>query len=517
MRHLILLAATLLCTAAASAVEKDQHGIITQQPEGTLRLYQRTGSSTWASLYFMDASQDGILAEVVFSEDGTKAYFHNIISHAATGAWVEGDVEGNTITVPLGQVVNWWDEDDNGNKNYGMQLARVKVNGNIDTYTVDTKGSVTFTIDGNDLRLNDTSGDTDNKLYDGLGLVYTGAFANEWSYYLDYETVMHFKDVTPVTLPEGVETETFSMEYTSTSGHKTGQLVDVAFVGQDIYIHGASHEQLPDAWMRGTVNRDHVVFPLQYAGHTVSYMLYFCGVYPTYAQGDDGYWNWFYGWEDGSITFDFDQRKRILSAPTMALAANSSETGIDRAEIMIAPTFRPFEEIPATPAEPSIAYYQDMGAFSILMLDVPLLDTEGNFLNPSKVSYQLYVDDDEPYTLYPDEYKRLSEPIDEVPYFFSDEEREAFNRSYIYEKGSYIYLFQKGMERIGIQTIYRGGGEEHRSAINYYKLDGDHIADTPKATAPVSHYDLMGRPVANGHRGLTITRRADGSVVKHWQ
>ena len=153
------------------------------------------------------------------------------------------------------------------------------------------------------------------------------------------------------------------------------------------------------------------------------------------------------------------------------------------------------------------------------MPTIPLLDTEGNFMNPSKVSWQIFVDDDEPFTLYPDEYKYLSEAIDEIPYIFTAEQQVKFSRSYIYEKAYGIYIFETGFRRIGVQTIYRGGGEEHRSNIVYYYFGGDGIneidnsqftIDNEKAT----HYDLSGRRVSADHPGLTITRLPDGRVVK---
>ena len=532
-KQLLLTAALFVATAASAQAEAPlrpklpamvkataaDHGIITEQPEGTLRLYQRTGKATYPTIYFKDDPQDGILAEVVFSEDGKKAWFHNIISHAASGAWVEGSIEGNVITVPLGQMYYWWDKDDNGNTNYGMQLARVKVNGSIHNYTSDTKGNVTFIIEGDDLYLQGTSGDSETTTYDGLGLVYTGAFAGEWSYYIDYETVMHFKDVHAVVPPADMETEVYSMEFLSTMGQETGQLVEVGFSGRNVYVHGASRDQVPDAWMQGEVDRNKLVFPLQYAGSTTSFMVYFAGADAIYEQDQQGYWNWRYYWSDGSTNFDFDQMRRTFSTQ-QALLANSSDTGVDRAEVMLSPSFRPFTEVPATPVDPAITYYQDMGAFKILVLNVPLKSTEDGFLNPEKVSYQLFVDDEEePFVFYPDEYKQLTEPIDEVPYFFPREQKEMYERSYIYEKGSYVYLFQNDLQRIGIQAIYRGGDEEHRSNIFYYDIaDNNAISATTRAnSATTRQFDLMGRPAAKAHKGLTISRRADGTVVKHLQ
>ena len=515
MNRFLLLIALAASAVATYAQERDTHGIINEQPAGDLRAYTRSGGATYAPYSFIgDATQDGIATQVVFSEDGTKAYFMNIISHAATATWVEGDVDGHTITVPLGQMVYWFD-----NGNYGMQLARIKVKGSVRNYSVELKGNVTFTIDGDDIHLEGTSGDPANNLFDGIGFVYTDYVdddgrrqpAGEWAYYLDYATVLHYQDVRPVTPPEGLQTEVYSMEHES-SGH----LVDVAISGREVYIKGVSENRLPDSWMHGTINGRKLIFPLQYAGFYSSYLLYFCGADAEWAPDETGNWTWNYTWTNGSAAYDYDAASRTFATEQTIFASNSN-TGIGLGETYHAPQFRPFTEVAATPADPSVVHFQSMGPFSILMLNVPLLDTEGRFIDPAKVSYQLFFDDDtEPFVFRTDEYKELPEDIDEVPYLYNDNNRDAFNRSYIYEKAYALYVFQEGLERIGVQTIYRGGGEERRSAISYYNLTPDLINDTKAdATTGERHYDLMGRPVGKDHRGITITRTADGRVVKN--
>lgn len=499
-----LFIAALASATSALAQSRDNHGIITEQPAGELRAYLRTGGATYANIYFRkDETQDGIASEVVFSEDGSKAYFKNIISHAASATWVEGTVEGHTITVPLGQKVYWFDDG-----NYGMQLARVKVNGGIEQYTVETKGNITFEIVGDNLILQGTSGDPDNMVFDGLGLVYTDAYNGEWSYYLDYATVMTYKDVHPITPPEELETETYSMEY-----ENSGHLVKVGFDGDEVYIQGVSQTRLPEAWMKGTIKGKKLTFPIAFAGFYSSYLLYFCGAEGEYTRGSDGYYDWFYNWTDGSTTYDYDAATRSFST-TQTIFASNSDSGIGLGETYHSPRFRPYTEQPGTPVDPNVAYFQEMGAFSIVMLNVPLQDTEGRFLDPTKVSYRIYVDDDEPFTFYTDEYKQLPTDMEEIPYLFTDETREAFSRSYIYEKAYALYLFQTGLDRIGVQTIYRGGGEEHRSNIGYYDLSGAKVESLTAKSSQAQHFDLTGRRVQAGHKGLTITRNADGRVVK---
>lgn len=91
--------------------------IITEQPEGELVSYQRSGDNISSSFFGLAVSkQDGKL-NVVFAEEG-KAYIQNPLwSSAAT--WVAGEYDATTgiITVPVGQYLTW-----NATNEYGVQL-----------------------------------------------------------------------------------------------------------------------------------------------------------------------------------------------------------------------------------------------------------------------------------------------------------------------------------------------------------------------------------------------------------
>ena len=476
-----------------SKVKADEHGIITEQPDGDYRIYVRNGRATYASIMdlFIDESQAGIVEELVFSDDGKKVWFKNILSHATTYTWVEGDIDGNTITVPLGQMVYWFE-----GKNYGLRLARVKVNGALNEYTVDTKGKVTFTIEGDKLILNGTSGNEAETVYDGLGLVYTNDYDGEWSYYLDYETVLTYVDEMPVTPPAGLETETYSME-NQTYGH----LMRVGFYGPDVYMQNVTESKLTNSWMKGTREGNKVIFPAQVAGVGGSFIYYFCGINGERVEDGYGGYTWNYEWPAGDLVFDYDEETGTLISDQTLLLTTSLEANDGRGEIFHMPRLSPYEEYAGTPRDPKVTAYVPYGnVLSIFMFEVPLRDTEGHFMDPSKLSWQLYVDDDEPYTLYRDEYKYLPEDIDEVPYLYATAtENEYYSRSNIYEKAYGIYIYQFGFDRFGIQSIYRGGGEEHRSNISYWNFnetDGISFSSSPKGEE--SHaYDLSGRKIVN--------------------
>lgn len=142
MKKLTLLLLSAVIALSASAIvksagqgyrplDKMQHStkvqapsrvdIITEQPEGTVVNYLRSGEYVLSSLYgYEPAAQTGRV-KVVYADDGSTVYIQDILCYAeGTGTWVVGELspDGLTITVPLGQYVAY-----NELYGYGVILA----------------------------------------------------------------------------------------------------------------------------------------------------------------------------------------------------------------------------------------------------------------------------------------------------------------------------------------------------------------------------------------------------------
>ena len=258
----------------------DGNGIITSPAEGESKIYDRAGYEYYVSnqqLYY--AEQSG-KAEIVECEDGT-IYFKDFISTVSAGTWVKGTKEGNTITIPAGQVVTF-----NASAGYGLYLAKA-------TYVEgegwnEVEGNFTLTVDGNTITLNDTDEDnpiaafwTDDSSFSGYG---------------NYETVFTYDPeyVAPelVELPEGANVETWYQE--QTLGGNTGDsdgYAKVAFVDNDVYLSGI-FLNFPNSWIKGTIDGTTVTFSgLQYIGDYSGHNIF--------AVGTDGT-----ALEDFQMTYD---------------------------------------------------------------------------------------------------------------------------------------------------------------------------------------------------------------------
>ena len=220
------------------------------------------------------------------------------------------------------------------------------------------------------------------------------------------------------------------------------------------------------------------------------------------------------------LVFDYNAADRSFKTKdALALNAGKNTTRLNL-NTLKEPYFYFFKEVPAIPADPQITNYNatyDAYGYNALQFNIIATDREGNFIVPERVSWKAYIDD-EPFIFTPDDYRGLTADMEEIPYGWYDSNYDIYT--------SFYTFFFEPAKNVGIQTIYRGGGEEHRSNIVYYDIntaqtytvsDTDGIAlrkdsQNEKVVSTV-YYDMTGRKVAADAKGLIIKKvtLSDGS------
>lgn len=259
---LLLIAIAILAITNATAVTTVD-GLQTQQPDGTLKTYDRAGYSYYVyNDYVRRGAQTGTIS-IVFA-DANEVYIKDPLAKAPTGVWVKGTLstDGKTITLPLGQVIAH-DTEINDDVVLGMlyydedeeEVTTQKITGNI-SFTIDANGNIS---------INGTS------RYTFFGAVWKTSKA--WAEFGDYQSKYTLKedDDVPVVPPTGLQTETYRMSchtYVSESNIKYN--VELGFDGNDAYLKGA-YSDLPNAWIKGVKNGNTVTFPTgQYLAPTTT-------------------------------------------------------------------------------------------------------------------------------------------------------------------------------------------------------------------------------------------------------
>ena len=222
--------------------------IIKQQPEGTLKTYDRTGNYYYNyDGYLRTGAQTGTI-DIVFA-DNNKVYLKDPINNLPLGSWVEGTLNeaGTTITVKLGQYLH---ED----PEYGyVTLGMVEYDDDYEWFDPISADEVTYTVNGDVISLNGTY-----RKGKCLGVIWESY--NEWAGNADYGTVyVPVVEVEEVVVPDGVEIIPYIFKGDGYGGTSLEYTVNVAFDENDMYIQGIFTDT-PKAWIKGTVDGNKVTF-----------------------------------------------------------------------------------------------------------------------------------------------------------------------------------------------------------------------------------------------------------------
>ena len=307
-------------------------------------------------------------------------------------------------------------------------------------------------------------------IYPWLVRVLSGGQYDRYSlspYWVEGGTFSPTEPLTLVEVPEGTEILPYVMTYKDSSNATASKAVNVAVDGNDVYFQGLS-EYLPEAWVKGTKEANTVTFPaMQWVGY--------------YSIGDA------YAFYNGDAVFTYDAEANTYSAEgnIFGVLADKYYDGN-----YTDPVLKGVVEKAATPANPAITALKNGDYGYYITFNVPLEDTEGEPLMASKLSYIIYTDIEgeiAPLTFTSATHTRLTEDLTEIPAGFSEGYDFYDTQIYLNE------LYSANWNNLGIQSIYRGGGEENATEIQWF-----HIKDyaEPSETTATFNFNEMDVPVS---------------------
>ena len=461
------------------ALRRAAADIIDEQPQGELVNYSRSGLAYVSTMFGVyDTEVAGAVGSVVFGPDN-KVYFKRIVSQASLDAWIEGTISGNTITINLPQTV--WDS----GEGYCIDVAKMSYDAANQTYVRASNQTVNLNYNATTGVISTPSGRLATG-YDIIGLSYDDDMA--WAGYGDWNITFEKVNDALVEAPAGLTTELYSL----TADGYTGSLVNVGFDGNDIYVQGID-ENLPDTWVKGTIDGDKVTFKSgQYVGAdgVAGYHQYLMAA--TGEEVYDEYWDEYYTeytLSNDDIVFDYDAATKTLSNSNLFML-NAGKTAVSYLSVFDKAVLAPFAEVAATPAAPEVSlselglnYYLMGYGWGAIYIGLKTSDVDGNYTLPQKTSYKLWVKvngEERPLTLsWYDYINQMEETMDEIPYDYVDNWDIANS-----DGQKYVYYYVIGPEAFGVQTIYRGAGEERVSEITWVEVEGLGADIQPAAATP---------------------------------
>ena len=492
--------------------------IIDAQPEGKLHANLYFSGESFVDMMGYEAQLpfDGIWGKIVEAPDNKTIYINNPIGAYYSDAWIKGErTTGDTIEVKLPQQFVHEEYDGMSTDAWLYKLVPVKVEQDGETYTTfkpdSTSQTVKYVWRNDSIVLVNTT--QDSKL---LGMC---TEAGEWYGYGDYIQQYTVFDQQPVAPKDETKATQMSITYYD-SGQMYGRVKKAVREGNDIYIAGLN-ENLPSGWAKGTISGNKATFSgHQYMGLdtvTASYAFFEPVSHSMVWDSEIGDSIESLTLAD-AITFDYDADKGTLSTDS-TFVANQGYKMFNQVFTYDGATIEPWTEKAATPlavdaSTMSYMPFSEEYGYGLLAFAPSEFDADGYILDANKLYYSIYLDDDV-LTIDPDDYTLFPYETTEIPFTYSDM-LDFVNYAGMWQ----VYTFVTGIDRIGVQMIYKGGGEVRKSAITYISATDEdpsavsNVAQTGKV-AGVTYTDLSGRRVSRPGKGLFIqtTRLADGTIT----
>lgn len=298
-------------------------------------------------------------------------------------------------------------------------------------------------------------------------------------YYFDYSTTL-------VEVPEDLATKAYLFAGTNLENdEEVIKEVNVGFYGEnEVYIQGLS-EYVEDAWVKGELNNDTLSIPGWYLGlyDSINGLLEIVFT-PT--------------------TFKYDKDNDTFLTDSLTSYSEKMNSVMDEFENVV---LTKIVDKSAMPKQPEITEFIEAEYGNSIRMEIPVKDTDDKLLIPSKLGYQLFIDIEKEVselTFTPKYYDFLDEEMTIVPYDFTD--------NYDFTKhGKQVYLNQPEQEnwnRIGVRSVYTGGGETNATEISWYVLkeyDPNGIINITSDTTEQPIYNLQGIRVSKMQKhGLYI-------------
>lgn len=442
------------------------------------------------------------VGEIIVGSDGS-FYLQNPVFTQPIGTWLKGELSDGTVDFTLPQAMAFAQYEDGTVTRILASVIHQEEN----TFVAEEGESVVkFSWDGDTLR------SIDPTVKIGLILEDTG----NWTGYGDWDIEMTVQHDTPSVYNGYADAHDYGL-----SGYDYNFMYcqDLAFgVKMRIDADKVILSEIPSApagsVVIGSIDGDKVSFPTQYLGIDSVNMchVYFQPliqhltfdeqyVYPENTCVDS--FNLTINREKMTFTADEDNAYSINCGKGDLLT-------IDTRGMLHGARFNPFDKnSPATPGIGQIYMYANTNPdWGFACFSYPLKDIDGNYLDPQQLYYRIYLNDDlldldtSVYTGFD-----TDEPtVTDIPFLFNNSANIfAFNWNYMHQIITY-----SAWDKLGIQMVYKAGGEERCSDIFYsdqtvVPTQLEEISDFSGRTLLKSeYYDLTGRQISNPEHGVYI-------------
>lgn len=496
---------------------------MTETPQGKLidNLYRSTKSwvkKGWTGI--KPGRYEGLVSKIVIGNDGS-IYIYNPLSGLNSKSWLklEKQADGKyraKLPTTIYTDDNGDDDDEESSSERILKLNRMVATGDNDYQPVGgTLNYVDFTWDGKELRMS------------GMGQrnqIWGIAYNNKWESLYGGDWALSIMPLTDklVTPPSTA----VKAQYTVTSKEETSpRIVDAMTDGNDIYLKGLfKSSKLANVWIKLTKQGNKAVMQTnQYLGKTLK------TDFKTYDSDKSEYHTYAAAFENATtvaneLEFSIDGSGKLTANKILRTSlGKSSEENITEEEYVKSYenlVLTPYsQQAVANPKTPTLHYcsaslsYDYSITTTTLAFYVDNVDVNGNYLNPEKMYYNVYVNGSTtPYTFKKSQFVYMDEnEMTNIPFNYKDRLNSDFK---IVENERFVHFYDNGIRTLKVVMVYEDGGKKYSSEPMSTAVTTGIENTTFNKTTTEKYYTVDGRQFQQPQKGLNIIKSSDGTTRK---
>ena len=518
-RTLFSICALVLSLTASAQIIKDT-------PKGKLieNLYRSTKS--WVKKGWTGVQQgryEGLVSKIVIGEDGC-IYIYNPLSGLDSKSWLklEKQADGKyRAKLPQAILTDDYGGDDEEEESSERTITLNRM--------VSSDGGENYEPVGAAMNYVDFTWENNKLVMKGMGQkkqIWAAAYENSWqsNYGGDWALTIEPLGEQLITPPSTA----VKVQYiVSSKSDSSPRIVEAMTDNNDIYIKGLfKAEKLANVWVKLTKQGDKAVMSTnQYLGITKK------TDFKKYDSDKSEYHTFAAAFEDEEKTaenleFSIDATGKLTASKTLRTslgrASNDNITGEDYVESYEGLTLTPYIQKAGKPATPVYFYFTSTPDYSNTSNEIKLAfyvknaDVDGNYLDPEKMYYNVYVNDSkEPFKFKKTEsqYRDMHEDeMTNIPFNYQDNRNYDFK---VIDNLRILHFYDNSITTAKVVMVYEADSKKYSSEPLVASLPptGIESANFNKATTE-KYYTIDGRQIQKLQKGLNIVKSSDGTTRK---
>ena len=518
-RTLFSICALVLSLTASAQIIKDT-------PKGKLIENLYRSSKSWVKKGWTGTQAgryEGLVSKIVIGEDGC-IYIYNPLSGLDSKSWLklEKQADGKyRAKLPQAILTDDYGGDDDEEESSERTITLNRM--------VSHDNGVNYEPVGAAMNYVDFTWENNKLVMKGMGQkaqIWAAAYENSWqsNYGGDWALTIEPLGEQLITPPS---TAVKAQYIVSSKSDSSPRIVEAMTDNNDIYIKGLfKAEKLANVWVKLTKQGDKAVMPTnQYLGITKK------TDFKKYDSDKSEYHTFAAAFENGEKTaenleFSIDATGKLTASKTLRTslgrASNDNITGEDYVESYEGLTLTPYIQKAGKPATPVYFYFTSTPDYDNTSNEIKLAfyvknaDVDGNYLDPEKMYYNVYVNGSkEPFKFKKTEtqYRDMhEEEMTNIPFNYKDKNNYDFK---VVDNLRILHFYDSSITSLKVVMVYEADGKKYSSEPLVASLPptGIESANFNKATTE-KYYTIDGRQIQKLQKGLNIVKSSDGTTRK---